>query len=149
MRQPILHAVDLPYCCIFHSCGTSHALRAYYGYTMSIPNVVPCYIDLVWHAFYIMDRALTHPMVSKCDLHMLQEPTAFDPLGRPWLKFPNLVQGRTSQLLINLRNNGAMRATARIEMDSHHAFRVLEGLQVSKSFAGTIASLPHYCLKAC
>ena len=60
----------------------------------------------------------------------LQEPTAFDPSSRPWLKFPKLVQGRTAQLLINLRNNGAMRAAARLEMDSHPAFRLLEGLQV-------------------
>lgn len=61
---------------------------------------------------------------------LLQEPSVFDPSGRPWLKFPRLMRGRTSRLLINVRNNGVMPASARLEMEPHAAFKLLEGPQV-------------------
>jgi hypothetical protein len=61
---------------------------------------------------------------------VLQEPNVFDAAGRPWLKFPRLVCGRAAQLFINMRNTGGMPAHARIEMDSHPCFQLLEGQQV-------------------
>jgi hypothetical protein len=60
-----------------------------------------------------------------------QEPNILDPAGRPWLKFGKLTTpGQSRQLLINVRNNGLLPATARIEMEPHPAFRLLEGTQV-------------------
>jgi hypothetical protein len=63
-------------------------------------------------------------------MYVLQEPNLFDAAGRPWLKFPRLVCGRAAQLFINMRNTGGMPAHARIEMDSHPCFQLLEGQQV-------------------
>lgn len=60
----------------------------------------------------------------------LQEPSVFDSAGRPWLKFGRLLRGHTSRLLVNVRNNGALPVSARLEMDRHEAFTVLEGPQV-------------------
>lgn len=38
--------------------------------------------------------------------------------------------GRTAQLPLNVRNNGVLPAAARIEMELHPAFTLLEGAQV-------------------
>jgi hypothetical protein len=46
------------------------------------------------------------------------------------LKFGKLLVGRSSQLLVNVRNNGLLPASARIEMEEHPAFTLLEGPQV-------------------
>ncbi|WIA13448.1 hypothetical protein OEZ85_007028 [Tetradesmus obliquus] len=59
-----------------------------------------------------------------------QEPSTLDAAGRPVLKFGKLLAGRSSQLLVNVRNNGLLPASARIEMDDHPAFALLEGPQV-------------------
>jgi hydrocephalus-inducing protein len=56
-----------------------------------------------------------------------------DAAGRPVLKFGKLLAGRSSQLLVNVRNNGLLPASARIEMDDHSAFALLEGPQVSST----------------
>lgn len=62
---------------------------------------------------------------------LLQEPSGFDAAGRPWLKFGKLnTPGQRQQLAISVRNNGFLAASARIEMDPHPAFKVLEGTQV-------------------
>lgn len=45
----------------------------------------------------------------------LQEPDVFDAAGRPVLKFGRLLVGRTKTLRINLKNNGVMPVTARLE----------------------------------
>lgn len=60
-----------------------------------------------------------------------QEPNILDSAGRPWLKFGKLTTpGQSRQLLINVRNNGLLPATARIEMEPHPAFKLLVGNQV-------------------
>lgn len=60
-----------------------------------------------------------------------QEPDILDSAGRPWLKFGKLTTpGQSRQLLINVRNNGLLPATARIEMEPHPAFKLLDGTQV-------------------
>jgi hydrocephalus-inducing protein len=51
------------------------------------------------------------------------------------LKFGKLLAGHSSQLLVNVRNNGLLPASARIEMDDHPAFALLEGPQVSTNRA--------------
>jgi hypothetical protein len=56
-----------------------------------------------------------------------------DAAGRPVLKFGKLLAGRSNQLLVSVRNNGLLPASARIEMDDHPAFSLLEGPQVGSS----------------
>ncbi len=53
----------------------------------------------------------------------------FDSLGRPWLKFAKLLPGHAARLMISLRNNGVLPTSARLEMDGHEAFSLLEGPQ--------------------
>lgn len=60
----------------------------------------------------------------------LQEPSVFDASGRPWLKFGRLLRGRGARLLVNARNNGSLPVSARLEMERHEAFAVVEGPQV-------------------
>lgn len=60
----------------------------------------------------------------------MQEPSTLDAAGRPLMKFGKLLTGRSGQLLLNVRNNGLMPASARLEMDHHTAFSLLEGTQV-------------------
>jgi hypothetical protein len=59
-----------------------------------------------------------------------KEPSAFDPSGRPWLRFGKLLRGAAARLLVNARNNGALLASARVEMEPHEAFTLIEGPQV-------------------
>lgn len=60
-----------------------------------------------------------------------QEPSGLDSAGRPWMKFGKLTTpGQRRQLSINVRNNGFLTATARIEMEPHPAYKLLEGTQV-------------------
>ena len=47
------------------------------------------------------------------------------------LKFPRLLLGRSSQMRISVRNNGILGVQARIEMEQHPAFKLLEGSQVN------------------
>eukprot|EP00775_Hariotina_reticulata_P008964 gene8964-9139_t len=62
----------------------------------------------------------------------LQEPSTLDAAGRPVLKFGKLMAGRSSTLLVNVRNNGLLPASAKIEMSQHPSFALLEGPQVFK-----------------
>lgn len=54
----------------------------------------------------------------------------FDPSGRPLLKFGRVLVGRSSQLRINLKNNGMMAATARLDAAPHEHFSVQEPNQL-------------------
>jgi hypothetical protein len=54
----------------------------------------------------------------------------FDSAGRPWLKFGRLMRGHAARLLVNVRNNGVLPVSARLEMERHDAFTVVEGPQV-------------------
>lgn len=69
-------------------------------------------------------------------LCVVQEPSALDSCGRPWLKFGKLLAGRESQLLLNVRNNGLLPASARLEMEPSPAFTLVEGTQVDCMWQG-------------
>ncbi|EFJ42226.1 hypothetical protein VOLCADRAFT_67248 [Volvox carteri f. nagariensis] len=56
----------------------------------------------------------------------ITEPTVMDTQGRPVLRFPRLLRGRSSTLRIALKNNGILPAKARLDMAPHPSFR-LEG----------------------
>ena len=66
----------------------------------------------------------------------------FDPTGRPWLKFGRLLRGHTSRLLVNVRNNGALPVSARLEMEQHEAFTVIAGSQVGSGAWRALLALP-------
>eukprot|EP00798_Chlamydomonas_sp_ICE-L_P006741 gene6741-3411_t len=59
----------------------------------------------------------------------IQEPAQFDPSGRPLLSFGRLLLGRPTTLKLNLRNNGILPASARLDMEPHPNFTLLEGTQ--------------------
>ncbi len=63
----------------------------------------------------------------------LQEPSTFDATGKPLLKFGRLLVGRSNWLRINLKNNGLMPASARLEAAEHPQFSVIED-SVSSAF---------------
>lgn len=67
----------------------------------------------------------------------------FDTLGRPWLKFGKLLRGHTSRLLVNVRNNGVLPVNARLEMEQHDAFRILEGPQVCVKGKALLCKAPN------
>ncbi len=69
----------------------------------------------------------TSPLLARCHE---QEPNLFDAAGRPWLKFARLLRGRSAQLKVHVKNNGLLEAAARIDMEPHPAFRLVEGSQV-------------------
>lgn len=76
-------------------------------------------------------RQMTPTQLRNAFLHLAQEPSGIDAAGRPWLKFGKVTSpGQSRKLLINLRNNGFLPATARIDMDPHAAFHLLGGAQV-------------------
>ncbi|KXZ49496.1 hypothetical protein GPECTOR_21g722 [Gonium pectorale] len=54
----------------------------------------------------------------------ITEPTQIDSHGRPVLKFPRILRGRSNTQRIALKNNGILPAKARIEMAPHPAFRL-------------------------
>jgi hypothetical protein len=62
-----------------------------------------------------------------------------DASGRPWVKFGRLQAGRSARLVVNVRNNGALPAMARLEMERHEAFTLLEGPQVREGCAAARA----------
>jgi hydrocephalus-inducing protein len=61
----------------------------------------------------------------------IQEPSAVDGAGRPLLRFGRLLVGGSLQLPLIARNHGLMAASARIEMEPHPVFKLLENSQVS------------------
>lgn len=69
----------------------------------------------------------------------LTEPAVFDASGRPVLKFPRLLRGRSAQARVLLKNNGIMPASARVEMEPHALFTLVEGAQVGGGDGGMVA----------
>lgn len=69
----------------------------------------------------------------------------FDAAGRPWLKFGRLLRGRTARLLVNARNNGVLPVSARLEMERHEAFNVLEGPQARRRLASCLLASRGSC----
>lgn len=59
-----------------------------------------------------------------------QEPSTSDASGRPTIKFGKLLVGRSARHTVLVRNNGALPATARLDLERHDAFSVLDGPQV-------------------
>ena len=83
---------------------------------------------IAWLGLRHTCRTMAAPLLNI----LLQEPSILDAAGRPWLKFGKVTTpGQSKQLPINVRNNGFLTATARIEMEPHPAFRLLQGTQVS------------------
>ncbi|KAG2489301.1 hypothetical protein HYH03_012133 [Edaphochlamys debaryana] len=52
----------------------------------------------------------------------ISEPTLIDAQGRPTLKFPRVLRGRSNTARITLKNNGILPAKARIEMPPHASY---------------------------
>jgi hypothetical protein len=57
----------------------------------------------------------------------VQEPSTLDATGRPLLKFPRLLRGRTATLPLVLRNQGILPVDARLELAPHEAFSLRGG----------------------
>ena len=71
-----------------------------------------------------------------------QEPSTLDSAGRPVLKFGKLLHGRAARQVVLVRNNGALTASTRLEMERHDAFAVLEGPQQVRAVHHTMCLLP-------
>lgn len=122
--------------------GSSHAWSAH-----ATMHALVCSAD--WSAEWSVDHSVLNAIVEcPCwhgDQHATlrrsvvcsQEPTALDAGGRPLLKFGRLLAGCSGQQLLNVRNNGLLPASARIEMDYHPAFTLQEGSQVQPVAATT------------
>lgn len=82
----------------------------------------------VWSS-YQPARAWSRRHASCMSCHH-QEPPTMDASGRPNIKFGKLLVGRSARHTVLVRNNGVLPATARLEVERHDAFSVLEGPQV-------------------
>ncbi|KAF5830389.1 hypothetical protein DUNSADRAFT_14652 [Dunaliella salina] len=72
----------------------------------------------------------------------LQQPTAFDASGRPCLRFGRVSSGRPATQRINLKNNGLIPASARMEWVPHPSFTLLEGPQPGRAKTYTVRFSP-------